>query len=256
MKKMNDKIFAIATVGAITASIFGSAAYYSAYLTDQEQVTNSITYGSVETELEEPGWPGNDTAATTNIFPNQEIVKDPQVENVGNNSAITFLVMEVPVETVTMVKDDGTKQATKAQELFYFKDSEDAAGKHENNFDSGWMELESKETNNGSSQTAGTRTYVFAYKTKLAPGTKTTSLFDKIQIKNIIEGEVVNTKTIHIKNYSIQDSYILDTTGQDLTTDLSLSNLEKIYDTFVNQSGEDTARDASLGKKDLAGQNN
>ena len=98
MRKINrNVIYTAAAAGAVIASILGTSAYYSAYLTDQEHVTNTITYGSVETELEEPGWPGNGTPEVQNIFPNQEIVKDPQIENVGNNAAINFIVMEVPV---------------------------------------------------------------------------------------------------------------------------------------------------------------
>lgn len=257
MKKPNKKsVYAITAIGAMSATLFGGIAYYGAYLTDQEKVTNTITYGSVETELEEPNWPGNGTPEVLNTMPNQEIQKNPQVENVGKNSAITFLVMEVPVKNVTMVTDEGKKGEKKPQEVFFFKDDADSAAKHENNFEANWIELTSKESNNSATQTEGTRTYVFAYKSKLAPGAKTTPIFDKIQIKNIIEGELTSSSSIGIKSYSIQDSYILDSTGTDITADLNLSNLEKIYDTFINQTGADEAREAALGKKDLKGQDN
>ena len=128
MKKLNKKsIYAFTAIGAMSATLFGGTAYYGAYLTDQEKVTNTITYGSVETELEEPNWPGNGTPEVLNTMPNQEIQKNPQVENVGKNSAITFLVMEVPVKNVTMVTDEGKKGEKKPQEVFFFKDDADVA---------------------------------------------------------------------------------------------------------------------------------
>lgn len=52
-----------------------------AYLTDAETATNTFTVGKVKIDLEEPGYPGNDSDEVKNIVPNQEIVKDPQIEN-------------------------------------------------------------------------------------------------------------------------------------------------------------------------------
>lgn len=61
-----------------------------AYLTDAETATNTFTVGKVKIDLEEPGYPGNDSDEVKNIVPNQEIVKDPQIENTGNNDALVF----------------------------------------------------------------------------------------------------------------------------------------------------------------------
>ena len=41
---------------------------------------NIATVGDVKIDLEEPGYPGNDSEEVAAILPNQEIVKDPQVE--------------------------------------------------------------------------------------------------------------------------------------------------------------------------------
>ena len=54
-----------------------------------------------------------------NIIPNQEIVKDPQIENTGNNDALAFLRVEVPQEMFTD-GDDGTGEQKK-QDLFRLK---------------------------------------------------------------------------------------------------------------------------------------
>lgn len=90
-----------------------------AYLTDAETATNTFTIGRVQIDLEEPGYPGNDSDEVKNIVPNQEIVKDPQIENTGNNDALTFLRVEVPQEMFTD-GDDGTG-AQKKQDLFRLK---------------------------------------------------------------------------------------------------------------------------------------
>ena len=49
-----------------------------AYLTDAETATNTFTVGKVKIDLEEPGYPGNDSDEVKNIVPNQEIMKDAQ----------------------------------------------------------------------------------------------------------------------------------------------------------------------------------
>lgn len=76
-------------------------------MTDTEGITNTVTVGRVNIDLEEPGYPGNDSDEVKNIIPNQEIVKDPQIENTGNNDALVFLRVEVPQETFTN-EDDST----------------------------------------------------------------------------------------------------------------------------------------------------
>ena len=67
-----------------------------AYLTDAETATNTFTIGRVQIDLEEPGYPGNDSDEVKNIVPNQEIMKDPQIENTGNNDA---LILSILVDT-------------------------------------------------------------------------------------------------------------------------------------------------------------
>lgn len=92
-----------------------------AYLTDSETATNTFTIGQVKIDLEEPGYPGNDSDAVKNIIPNQEIVKDPQIENTGNNDALVFLRVEVPQETFTELDADNNIGEKKPQDLFKLK---------------------------------------------------------------------------------------------------------------------------------------
>lgn len=86
-----------------------------AYLTDAETATNTVTVGKVSIDLEEPRYPGNDSSEVTGILPNQEIVKDPLLENTGNNTALVYLRVELPKENFTELQEDGTPGEKKLQ---------------------------------------------------------------------------------------------------------------------------------------------
>lgn len=219
-----------------------------AYLTDSEQTSNTFTVGKVKIDLEETRW---DTTDNNNndvpdqaetMVPNQELDKNPQVENTGSNNAAVFMKVTVPTKFVTKVADDGTLDADgrKSQEIIYFKNANDAQSKEENNFDSKWQQISAEETADTGATAAkdGVRTYVFGYKTKLAPGETTSTLFDKIQIKNVIEDEIMDNvaNDIKVEAYAIQAEEVLDKAGADLTDDLSVTNMKTIYDIFVKQS--------------------
>lgn len=105
----------------------------------------------------------------------------------------------------------------------------------------------------------GVRTYVFGYKTKLLKGQKTSSLFDKIQMKNVIEDEILpdSANDIKVEGFAIQSEEILDKTGKDLTDELTTANLKTIYDIFIKQGtsydaahGTTTGHDYSGNEKD------
>ena len=79
MRKSKKKLtLAIATCALTLTLAFGVT---MAYMTDSEGVTNTVTVGKVNIDLEEPGYPGNDSDEVKNVIPNQEVVKDPQIEN-------------------------------------------------------------------------------------------------------------------------------------------------------------------------------
>ena len=208
-----------------------------AYLTDSESATNTFTVGKVDVALTEPNYPGNDSPDVKDLVPNQEVQKDPKVTNVGVNDAIVFMSVEVPVKDVTLVKADGTKGAKEKTELFWLKDTTDTQGIYANHFSDQWMELTSKGEKD---LTAGnTNTYVFAYKTAVAKDAATDSLFDKIQLKNVIENEVTagEAQNVVVNTYAIQASEVLEG-NTDLTDALTEENLGKIYDIYFNQNPE------------------
>ena len=208
-----------------------------AYMTDNEAATNTFTVGKVQVDLTEPDWPGNDDPSVKNLVSNQEVQKDPQVTNTGVNDAIVFMSVEVPVKDVTVVGADGTKGAKEKTELFWLKDAADGKGTFANHFSDQWMELTSKGEKDMA--TGETNRYVFAYKTAVAKDAATDSLFDKIQLKNVIEGEVTagEAQNVVVNTYAIQASEVLDG-NTDLTDAMTEENLGKIYDIYFNQNPE------------------
>ena len=145
------------------------------------------------------------------------------------------MTLEVPVENITPVADDGTKGTKAPSELFLFKQAEDGASTHSNNFNPNWEHLSSEDV--GSDLSGETRTYVFGYDTPINPGETTESLFDKIQMKNFIEQEVTEGKVenIEVNAYGIQASDVLEN-DTDLTDNISSQNLTKIYETYFTQN--------------------
>ena len=200
-----------------------------AYLTDAETATNTFTVGKVKIDLEEPGYPGNDSDEVKNIIPNQEIVKDPQIENTGNNNALVFLRVEVPQETFTD-EDDGTGEQKK-QDLFRLKGISDQ-----------W-ELLRTETVTGEDGKAKT-SYVYGYKKTLGKDATTDKLFQRVQMKNAVESDLSgNVEDIIVTACAIQATDIPDvnlTPGSD--GNLSKDALDQVYTIFLNQSGNQTSR--------------
>lgn len=211
-----------------------------AYLTDAETATNTFTVGKVKIDLEEPGYPGNDSDEVKNIIPNQEIVKDPQIENTGNNDALVFLRVEVPQETFTD-EDDGTGEQKK-QDLFRLKGVSDQ-----------W-ELLRTETVAGEDGKAKT-SYVYGYKKPLGKGATTDKLFRKVQMKNAVESDLSgNVEDIVVTACAIQATDIPDvslTPGSD--GNLSKDVLDQVYTIFLNQSGNQTSRPADEGDRNQSG---
>ena len=211
-----------------------------AYLTDAETATNTFTIGRVQIDLEEPGYPGNDSDEVKNIVPNQEIVKDPQIENTGNNDALTFLRVEVPQEMFTD-GDDGTG-AQKKQDLFRLKGVSDQ-----------W-ELLRTETVTGENGKAKT-SYVYGYKKTLGKGATTDKLFQKVQMKNAVESDLSsNVEDIIVTACAIQATDIQNvnlTPGSD--GNLSKDALDQVYTIFLNQSGNQTSRPADEGDRNQSG---
>lgn len=240
-KKMATTVAACAMVGAMAMG--GTMAY----LTDIDQETNTFTVGNVEVDLTEPDYPGNESENVENLVPNQEVIKNPQVSNTGVNEALVFMTVTVPVKEVTVTAADGTKGTKGVTDLFWFKDENDTLADAANKWDDGWIHLTEKEyfTDSTGSEAddldaaaGGSHTYVFAYKSAIANGDATTALFDKVQLKNVIENEVTagEAQNIVVKAYAIQAGEIVESGNTDLAETIDETNMGKIYDIYLKQN--------------------
>lgn len=198
MKKSRMRTLALTAILAGTVSIGGIMAYF----TDGDTATNTFTVGKISLDLQEPSW-----VPPTNITPGQEIAKDPQIKNDGNNEEFVFLKVTVPYANVVTANEDGTRGRIADTELFSY-DVKD-----------GWTEIDSKRVIDSSSKTV---THLYAYTGEtadsmkaLAVNSSTPSLFDWVRFANIVEDQNLETTTqnIVIEAYGIQTQNIKDEKG-------------------------------------------
>ena len=283
-KQMVIGMTACAMVGAL--AVGGTMAH----LTDHEETENVFTVGKVQVDLTEPDWPGNDSEEVKNLVPNQELPKNPQVTNTGDTDAIVYMIVNTPVVPKDrLVSYDGTSpnldQRTVSSEytsLFWFKDQADpetppdlGAEKEDifdnvdesdqyNHFSGQWVELTGKLMEQQSDDRLSPPAEpdlildskfprIFAYKTPLKPGEKTDALFDKIQLKNLVEftkrdqynkngqraaelgfENITVGGSIDLMTFAIQADKVYGETA-DLTDSLTEENLAEIYNIFASQ---------------------
>ena len=185
---MKKKLLIMGGALACLAGVGGIMAYF----TDTDEAENNFVIGKIDIDLEEPNW-----TEPENILPNQTIVKDPQVKNVGVNDAFIFLEVEVPYENVVTANANGTKNAAADTELFSYT------------LNTGWVEIgEAVKAN-------GVVTHLYAYgtdaaMTALAANATTPALFSNVTFANVIEGQDLETttQTINVKAYGIQTTNV------------------------------------------------
>lgn len=171
----------------------------SAYFTDADTATNTFTIGKVSLDLQEPGW-----VPPTDITPNEEFKKDPQIKNDGINEEYVFLKVEVPYATVITADKDGNKaNAPAVTELFSYT------------VNNGWDEFKDAETSTADENGCGIVTHYYAYAangkmTALAKDATTPALFNAVKFANVVEDQGLEgaTKNIVLYAYGIQTTNI------------------------------------------------
>ena len=211
-----------------------------AYLTDNDNADNVFTIGDVYLKIEEPNYPKQESSRIMVAY--SKISKDPMITNTGTNDEFVFMKVTVPLENVTLVGTDGKKDTeTKKQEIFKLISTSTGAIEYDEDFsyNPSWLFIDEDSTDD-------THSYIFAYKkVLLASGntdteirTKTETLFDEVQLKSFIEGEIPeNTvEKIEIEAYGIQadNLFSIDNLDPDNPTE---EQLEEIYEIYVRQNG-------------------
>ena len=236
-KKNFKKVLVLALVGLL--ALGGTVAY----LTDSDTATNKFQVAgqtddgdNVGGSVEESKWDDEDDHT---IQPNEEMDKNPVVK-AGEIDSVVFMELKSPMYEVTAVADDGTKDAegAKLQEIFYFKDEADAVGTHANNFDSNWILL-SEEQKEENGVTYNVRLFGYG-KVLTEEAGETEALFDKVQLKNILEGEIdAEESDVIVNSYAIQADNLLDESGNAIDTSaLDADKLNAIYTIYANQNAE------------------
>ena len=219
-----------------------------AFFTETEQKTNAFTVGSVSIELKEDKYKDSQI-----VYPNGNIDKNPSVKNIGENAAYVFLEVDVPKAEITLLNSNGeflhpqhnanglvienyNSVSKSLQEIFNItstaKENEALktvtyADSSANSFSyhSTWTQLESK-TNRTD---ADYNKYIFYYNVPLASGSRTDTLFDKVQLKNFIDSEFSADSD---KNSSDEDVANINVRAYAIQSD----NLENMTNTDTNQA--------------------
>lgn len=133
---MKKKLTVIVTAVTLVALIAIGATL--AWFTDSKEVTNVVTMGNVRITLTEPIFSAeheNNTIA--DVLPGQPIVKDPTIENVGNNDAYIRTKIEIVSENENFTADraaeveaalDVTDGWVKGEDGYYYYQNVLAAG--------------------------------------------------------------------------------------------------------------------------------
>ena len=195
MNKHTAKTMVILTALIGTLSIGGIMAYF----TDGDTATNTFTVGKISLDLQEPNW-----IPPTNIVPEQEFAKNPQIKNDGLNEEFVFMKVTVPYANVVTANEDGSKNSAADTELFSY------------NLNKGWTEVVSEQLKDTENKTI---THLYAYTgdysasmEALAVNEITPSLFDHVRFANIVEDQQIEAKTLNVvvNAYGIQTTNLND----------------------------------------------
>ena len=219
-----------------------------AYLTDTEKTTNTFTVGKVTVDLLEPNYPGNGSDQVTDVVPNEEIKKDPQIKNTGKNSTVVFTRVNIPMKKVITADESGKRLNNgekKNTELFLFKNNQNGGY---NSINDNWIELSKIYLDANGNVTdeanATMASYLYGYKHVLGVDKTTDPVFSVVKYANIIEGQDDDaTENIDIYSYAIQADNITGitastdgTTSFSYTQDMDKDTMSKIYTVYVNQT--------------------
>ena len=197
------------------------------YLTDAKATYDKFTIGQVRIEIEEPSWQEaedlNDNGIpdyAEKLVPNTTIKKDPQIINVGENSALVYFKVKVPVQNIITAKENGIlENSGKAKDTELFSYS----------VNNNWEEIISaRDSIKNTSGKIEYNTYVYYYKLPLEhKNDRTQSLFDKVKFANLISNELdENIYQIGLEAYAIQ--------AENLPESISI---EEAYQIYINQEG-------------------
>ncbi len=258
-------------LAAASAMLLLTIGLTSSYLTDVEGKENVITIGKVSISLDEGSF---EPEKTYPVVPGSIVEKAPKLTNDGNKDEFAFMRITVPKAQITLLQesggDKGKPNDTFSGEQEYFrlltnetdplaaavKDSLSVLPTENNTLTTentdidlkyhsgdastdGWVLLKAatkSKTEDG--KTVTWDEYVFGYNKKLFSGAETCTLFDTVQLKSFIDGEVKGETSIGVYCYGIQADNLRSTTITDFDKErFDLNDLNSIYTIVSNKAG-------------------
>ena len=266
MERANIKRAAlIASAAALV--LIGSTA---AFLTSSDKGDNRFTVGKVGLTLDESSYTDGQKLSAGQI-----IDKNPTVTNKGNVRELFFVEVTVPCMEATFLDKDGaripnmtTEPSTDGYrqlgEIYNLLADGGTDGTYKKNAISppentnwqisynsgtsaqpGWHFIDKTQDQEPYDKVPGFRngkysTYVFGYNAWVEPGESTVSVFDKLQLRSIVDGDIPGgTLTqVQVNAYSIQaDALNVQTDNRDGSPEkyYTADDVSKIYEIIENK---------------------
>lgn len=208
------------------------------YLVENKNRDNVFALGNVRLLLSEENFPQDDNDRI--LVPKGIIQKDPKITNIGSTDDYVFLKVIVPLCNVRIVDKTTNKIINHEKaymEIFNFISNDTSANNIGSfGYNSKWILIDSSEDT-----VNYTHTYLFGYSSLLTGDSSdsTTALFDKMQLRNILEGDLPSdvTQTVRIEAYGIQAEELLNNITVSNTENVTKSELTAIFDLYKNQEG-------------------
>ena len=237
-------ILSVFVIGALVVNMALS------YLISSKSRDNIFTIGIVRLDLSEENYP--DDPEDRILPPKGVIDKDPKIKNIGTNNAYVFLKITVPLCEVRIV-DEQTKKINRSgkeyREVFNLISSSDNAkivlpSDDFTVFDTGafsydpeWILIRTEENTE-----KHTHSYTFGYTSLLTASdaqSETSTIFDKLQLRNILEGELDKEvlQKVTVSAYGIQADELPDSIEISDTDNISESELKAIFSLYEKQEG-------------------
>lgn len=217
------------------------------YLIRNRSRDNVFALGDVRLSLIEDEFPQDDQSKI--MAPKSVIPKNPRIVNIGSTDEYVFLKVTVPLCNVKIVNEETNtpSSAKEYREIFNLisNDTDAKAVTKPSEFnvsDTGsfthhtkWIFISAEEDNS-----AHTHTYLFGYSSLLttqADSNETPTLFDKMQLRNILEGELPqgDVQTVDVSAYGIQAEELLNYIEVSDPKKVTKEELTAIFNLYQNQ---------------------
>lgn len=227
------------------------------YLIKERVRDNVFGLGRVELSLTEDAYPAE--AESRLLAPKSIVPKNPRIVNTGSTDIYVFLSVTVPYDNVQLIDEEGAgihkpnALGKHLCELFDLLSDENGAynGAGTAHFsdsftvtDVGVFEYAPEWCFLRSSENAEkkTHTYLFGYRSLLTTDSAhrtTTPLFDRVQLRNILEGELPENlaETVTVNAYGIQSQQLRGNVTVANPEAVTVQELTDIYRLYENQEG-------------------